>query len=77
MEDTAILEVMLLAQLYGPACAWNYGVEITPKNAPFNDSTVPDFNGQYRTRLRIDTLDMVGGVRAEPAGPALLPVFGN
>lgn len=76
MEDTPVLALTLIAQLYGPACGWNYGVEITPENAPFTGCTVPDFNGNYRTRLRMDPFSP-GGVRAEPAGPAPLPVFGE
>jgi len=67
---------MLLAQLHGLVCGWNYGVEITPQNEPFAGCTVPDLNGQYRTRLRMDPF-MPGGMRAEPVGPAPLPVFGK
>lgn len=71
-----MVELLLLAQLYGPACGWNYGVEITPEDSPFVGCTVPDASGQYRTRLRMDPFSP-SGVRAEPAGPAPLPVFGE
>ncbi|MEY3962802.1 MAG: hypothetical protein RLZZ106_57 [Cyanobacteriota bacterium] len=71
-----MLAMILLAQLYGPACGWNYGVEITPQNSPFQGCTVPDANGKYRVRLRMDPFSP-GGVRAEPAGPPEYPVYGQ
>ena len=69
-----MLSMILLAQLAGPPCGWNYGVEITPENSPFMGCTVPDANGNYGTRLRMDPFTP-GGVRAEPARPNLYPSF--
>ncbi|QTP86380.1 hypothetical protein SSRP02_p024 [Synechococcus phage S-SRP02] len=74
MEDTPVLALTLLAQLYGPACGWNYGVVITPENSPFLGCTVPNANGNVRIRLRMDPFTP-GGVRAEPAAPEPYPPF--
>ena len=71
-----MLSLMLLAQLSGPPCGWNYGVNITPEDSPFMGCTVPSTENPYGTRLRMDPFTP-GGVRAEPAGPAPLPVFGQ
>lgn len=71
-----MIELLLLAQLAGPPCGWNYGVEITPENSPFLGCTVPDANGDYRVRLRMDPFTP-GGIRAEPAGPEPYPTFTN
>ena len=71
-----MIEVMLLAQLSGPPCGWNYGVEITPENSPVMGCTVPSKADSYGVRLRMDPFTP-GGVRAEPAGPAPLPVYGQ
>lgn len=68
-----MIELMLLAQLAGPACGWNYGVEITPENSPYMGCTIPDARGDYTTRLRMDPFTP-GGVRAEPAVP---PPYGQ
>jgi hypothetical protein len=71
-----VIEVLLLAQLSGPPCGWNYGVEITPENSPVMGCTVPSKTDPYGVRLRMDPFTP-GGVRAEPAGPAPLPVYGQ
>lgn len=71
-----MIELMLLAQLSGPPCGWNYGMEITPENMPLTGCTVPNKADPYGTRLRRDPF-APGGVRAEPAGPAPLPVYGR
>ena len=71
-----MLALTLLAQLAGPPCGWNYGVVITPENAPITGCTVPDRGNPYGTRLRMDPFTPAG-VRAEPAGPAPLPVYGQ
>jgi hypothetical protein len=71
-----MIELMLLAQLSGPACGWNSGMEITPENMPLTGCTVPTKGNPYGTRLRMDPF-APGGVRAEPAGPAPLPVYGQ
>jgi hypothetical protein len=59
---------LLIAQLAAPYCGWNYGVEITPQNAPFTGCYVPPPPGQQHggTILREDPLSP-GGVRAYPA----------
>ncbi len=67
-----MLSLVLLAQLAGPPCGWNYGVELTPQNAPFTGCTVPDARGGYPVRLRMDPFSP-GGVRAEPTGPGPNP----
>lgn len=71
-----MIGALLLAQLAGPPCGWNYGFEITPQNSPFMGCTVPDAHGEYRTRLRMDPFTP-GGIRAEPAGPAEYPTWGQ
>ena len=71
-----MISALLVAQLSGPACGWNYGVEITPEDAPFTGCTVPDRTNPYGTRLRMDPFTP-GGIRAEPAGPAPLPIWGQ
>ncbi len=63
-----MLGLVLLAQLAGPPCGWNYGVVITPENAPFTGCTVPDARREYPVRLRMDPFSP-SGVRAEPASP--------
>lgn len=68
--------LLLLAQLYAPACGWNNGVEITPENSYVLGCSVPDASGDYNTILRTDPF-MPGGLRAEPAGPAPLPIYGE
>lgn len=66
--------LVLLAQLAAPACGWNNGVEITPENSYVLGCSVPDASGNYGTVLRMDPFTP-GGLRAEPAAPALLPEF--
>lgn len=63
-----MLSLILLAQLSGPPCGWNYGIEITPDNMPLTGCTVPSKTDPYGTRLRYDPF-APGGIRAEPAGP--------
>lgn len=65
-----MVQMILLAQLAGPVCGWNYGVEITPQNSPYMGCVVPDRDNPYGTRLRMYPF-MPGGVRSEPAGPRL------
>jgi hypothetical protein len=63
-----------MAQLSGPPCGWNYGVEITPQNSPFMGCTVPSNDSPYGVRLRQDPFSP-GGIRGESAAPAPLPVL--
>jgi hypothetical protein len=65
-----VVELLLLAQLSGPPCGWNYGVEITPENMPLTGCTVPSKTDPYGVRLRMDPFSP-SGVRAEPARPSL------
>ncbi len=69
-----MIELLLLAQLAGPPCGWNYGVEITPQDSPFLGCTIPDADGNYRTRLRMDPFTPAG-VRAEPVQAQPYPAF--
>lgn len=62
--------LLLLAQLSGPPCGWNYGIEITPENMPLTGCTVPSKTDPYGVRLRMDPFSP-SGVRAEPARPPL------
>lgn len=64
--------LLLLAQLAAPYCGYNYGVEITPQDAPFTGCYVPSWSGQGGAVLREDPLSP-GGVRATPVLPAPLP----
>jgi hypothetical protein len=57
-----------------PACGWNYGAQITPENSYVLGCSIPDASGEYGTVLRMDPFTP-GGVRAESASPAPLPVF--
>jgi hypothetical protein len=59
---------LLIAQLGAPYCGWNYGVEITPQNAPFTGCYVPPPAGRQLggAILREDPLSP-GGVRSYPA----------
>jgi hypothetical protein len=68
-----MIEVILLAQLAGPACGWRPGVEITPYTSPVGGigCTVPG-PGPYGTRLLPDPF-APGGIRAEPAVKPLYP----
>lgn len=73
MAGQSLIAVLLLAQVGGPPCGWNYGIEITPEDSPYQGCTVPDFNGRPAVRLRMDPFTP-GGVRAEPLpGPSWLP----
>ena len=65
-----MVELMLLAQLSGPACGWNNGMEITPENMPLTGCTVPSKSDPYGVRLRMDSFSP-SGLRAEPARPKL------
>jgi len=72
-----MIEVLLLAQLAGPACGWRAGVEITPYTSPVGGigCTVPgpiDGSNPYGTRLLPDPFTP-GGIRAEPAVKNLYP----
>jgi hypothetical protein len=60
--------VLLLAQLAGPACGWNYGAEITPENSPYVGCVVPSKTDPGGTRLRLEMFSP-SGLRAEPARP--------
>jgi hypothetical protein len=66
--------LLLLAQLSGPPCGFNYGMEITPQNMPLTGCTVPSKDNPYGTRLRMDPFSPAG-VRAEPAGPTPYPIY--
>ena len=66
------IALILLAQMPGPVCGWNYGVELTPQNSPLTGCTVPDASGRLRTRLRMDPF-APGGVRAEPTEASPFP----
>lgn len=63
-------ELLLLAQLSGPPCGWQYGIENTPENNPVTGCTVPSKTDPYGVRLRMDPFSP-SGVRAEPARPTL------
>lgn len=65
-----MVELMLLAQLSGPPCGWQYGFENTPENNPVTGCTVPSKTDPYGVRLRMDPFSP-SGVRAEPARPSL------
>ena len=65
-----MVELILLAQLSGPACGWNSGMEITPENMPLTGCTVPSKSDPYGVRLRMDPFSP-SGLRAEPARPKL------
>jgi hypothetical protein len=62
------------AQMAAPACGYAFGAWITPENSPVLGCSVPDAAGDYGTVLRVDQFSP-GGIRAEPAAPAPLPVF--
>ena len=61
-----MVELLLLAQLSGPTCGWNNGMEITPENMPLTGCTVPSKTDPQGVRLRIDPFSP-SGLRAEPA----------
>lgn len=61
-----MVELLLLAQLAGPRCGWNYGADITPENSPYVGCVVPSKTDPGGTRLRQDMFSP-SGVRAEPA----------
>ena len=60
-----MLTTILIAQLAGPVCGYNYGVEITPADSPYVGCVVPDFYGTPAVRLRENPL-LPGGIQAEP-----------
>ena len=72
--DGAVIASLLIAQIAAPACGYAFGAWITPENSPVLGCSVPDAAGDYGTVLRVDQFSP-GGIRAEPAAPAPLPVF--
>ena len=60
-----MLSFILLAQLAGPVCGYNYGVEITPDNSPYVGCVLNDRNSRPVVRVKQNPFTP-SGYQAEP-----------
>jgi hypothetical protein len=60
-----MLSFILLAQLAGPVCGYNYGVEITPDDSPYVGCVINDRNANPAVRIKQNPFTP-SGYQAQP-----------
>ena len=60
-----MLSFILLAQLAGPVCGYNYGVEITPDDSPYVGCVINDRDSRPAVRIKQNPFTP-SGYQAEP-----------
>ena len=60
-----ILPGLLISQLAGPVCGYNYGVEITPDNSPYVGCVLNDRDSRPAVRIKQNPFTP-SGYQAEP-----------
>ena len=60
-----MLSFILLAQLAGPVCGYNFGVELTPDNSPYVGCVINDRNSRPAVRIKQNPFTP-SGYQAEP-----------
>ena len=60
-----MLSFILLSQLAGPVCGYNFGVEITPDDSPYVGCVINDRNSRPAVRIKQNPFTS-SGYQAEP-----------